>query len=1530
MTDKGKKIIFKRISIIIALTLIAIASVIGGISIFKQLKTSRVVEKVPVSDPNGVGQFQLTWLNSSINDTGTINESDHSILQLNAANNTKYVASSKPEGGLHASYQMVFNMGGSDAAPPGSIIIKIPRYLYYDRNGDPIASQIVDIPLVEYPNEGGTGFNWRYENENGTDWIVLENNQETSASYTFECSITWILPVPSELADGYEKEIKGHVEVDLNQDGEVDMRSDTNTLTLKNSSHAAIYSFSESYNTHRDEESAKQTNVYTSWNDNWSEAIRPESSPENPWNPDDYLYVIWYAYGSIRNATQPYTVTFNDEVTDEFGGTVIGYCRNSSTGTSSASTNSYDNSCFSKTSQATYIRPGSWSHKASPNALTGVSTEPSTDSTGDEFKYYYFMVMYPKSALQDGETHTLKNKATINLVGVDGATDTKTATSQVDYKYVYIEPTEDTEFHPGVIPLPTGRLDDDIYAKPTNSSTSNMASGYVSTSSRLYHERYGQMNGALNMLSNSDKNLKIRLGGNADSNHNWANASHMQYFSLTYSGSGSEADITNYGSSPYTINLINEDFMASAGDTDYTRLGYGDYEMTRFYISSYSFYNYINHDWDTFDERTKVTTHHSGYSEVNDTDYQNFPLINIYYKTNGDWQLLGKIKTTTSSSYKFVDNDNNESVISSSNQIDLPAGTTGIKASYDTTSYRSYLRLYISTKLINSDKVRSLYNGKDTLYVYNVNTLYASKGNNIYSSPNYGYTIKSNIKSVMNEIDQERYGTTDMAHEYDYMLYTRISGGITDEKKDVTFSNDVLNRRIVADYTAYAYEKRDFSSEVLTADEIYDYGIITEQKNGTFYDLLPIGVYANLDTISVKGYKTGVDIPATSSIINNWRGTGRDMLIVKAKVAADQTNRYNSSTETYSGMQLSFTAYYDWDSISDYGNSLTNTIAYKSNSGNLSNGFADSLSSLSAGTLQDKDLMEDLDNDGNPAGTATDTVYAQVPGIISFNTASDASFRKGVKTADMTKFVDGHDGTVIASAGGYYSYQLRYQSQKNMLSSGLVLYDVFEEYDDGVTPRWKGSFVNINTLQPELLGVKPVVYYSTSKNINLYENGKATIDVPHPSAADLSNERIWSTEAPSDLTKVTAIAIDLRKDTNGNDFTLGSEESITMTVTMQAPIENAKQLEAQNAKALNAAWWEGSTKQGEENPHFNFSVYEWTEVKIRDVQLGIDKKSYVASGTIEEPTVVQKGEKIIYDVVVDNKSNYESFQDVYVYDYLPSAVISHPNQYAYYKEGEGDINNYKLIKDDGLIDYTLDKNKNTIRFKISQILSGENIHILIPVTVTTNEKEVIKNKAELTGFNNKSLSIVSPITYHISDSGAISVTKQVKTKYKTAGIDNTRDFKFKITLILPNEEEQNDEYILINQIPDLDLLNTKYGDVEFTDGIGYFTLKNGESINLFNIPFGFGYKIEEEDYPKEEYESSISSSTGIITSNNKIDIIATNTYLLDIKHPEIINNDNPETSTYSKVLRIIILTLSLSLLLYITIKKNKVPKFSNK
>ena len=52
------------------------------------------------------------------------------------------------------------------------------------------------------------------------------------------------------------------------------------------------------------------------------------------------------------------------------------------------------------------------------------------------------MVKYPKSVLQDGETHTLKNKATINLVGLDGATDTKTATRRIKRLFIMLQPSQ--------------------------------------------------------------------------------------------------------------------------------------------------------------------------------------------------------------------------------------------------------------------------------------------------------------------------------------------------------------------------------------------------------------------------------------------------------------------------------------------------------------------------------------------------------------------------------------------------------------------------------------------------------------------------------------------------------------------------------------------------------------------------------------------------------------------------------------------------------------------------------------------------------------------------------------------------------------------------------------------------------------------------------------------------------------------------------------------------------------------------------
>ena len=1472
-------------------------------------KNSNVNNDVELSlrSSNDVGQFQISWVNSSINNAGAIDKNDHSKFIMDATQNKRYNASSTIDGGGHATYQIIFNIGGSEDAPKGAITIKIPRYLYYGRDGNPLTDQVIDIPLVEYPNEGGTGFNWRYEtDDDGNDWIILENNQEISASYIFECSITWILVTPSELADGYTKDIQADVSIDYDQDGETDVISTSNTIHFENKSHASIYSLNEYASEHRDEDSGTYVNVYPNWNSNWSNSIKPE-------NDSDYVYAIWYSRAEVDYATQPYDLIFKSEVEDDLGGEVIGYCRYSNSGRTSATTNSYDNNCFSKTAtntSTTYSYGYDISSSSSGNSIHKASNQPLTTSIGRPFEryetyyYYYYMVKYPKSTLQDGETHTLKNKAIVELTGVDGATDVKTATNQINYKYVYIEPTDVYVDYPGVVPNRVGTLYDDIAS--TSISYSTDLCGRCSSTSYNYHDRYALMSGGLNSLSNSDNDFKTRLGGKSSSYRNWSNYLSFQGYNLTYSGEGDDTDLANYGVKKYKVNLVNEDFLASTDDNNYVKLNYGDYELTGFYIENYNQYNYTYQSWTSYNSSTKVTTHYTGYREESDTDYSNYPVMDVYYKTNGDWTKLGTIKRLNNNTYKFIDGDGNEMNVSSSSLVSLPAGTTGVKLSFDTNHYRSLVSLHFKALLINSDNVQSIYNDSDTLRVYNVNTMYAEQDGNIYTDDSYGYRLRNKFKDIINQLDQERYGLTDVAHEYDYMDYSRIAGGTTTQLKTVTYNNDVLNRRVVANYTATAYETRTFDADVLTADDIYNYKIINEQKVGTFYDLLPIGVSADLSTIKVVGYNNNQNIPVTSSVKSNWKGTGRDMLIVKAKVDENETNRYNVSGSTSSGMILTFKAYYSWESIADYGSYLVNTIAYKSGSGELSNGFEDDSSSIPTSTLQDKDYMSDLDEDGNPEGTIKDTVYAQAALSFSFNTASDASFRKEVKTANMTEYSDGHNGDVVANAGGYYTYQFRYQCQKNMKTTGLVIYEPLENYDDETSNVWKGTFVDINLVQPTSKGIKPVVYYSTNTNLNFYEKGKAIIDQDPPSITDISNSSIWSTKPPADKSKITAIAIDFSKDVNGKDYTLQSEESISFTITMQAPAKNAKELEEQGAMAMNEAWWKGTTQQGNESSHFNYSVYEWTQVLIRDVQISLDKQSYKASGSEDNPAVVQKGEKIIYDVVVKNDSTYESFSDVYVYDEFSDAVLVHPDYLAYYKEGEGDVNNYKLLGEDGAIDVEFDDDYKKLKFNVKQLLAGEKIHILIPVTVTTNNKELITNQAKLEGFNGLEYELLSPKTYHSSSSGDISITKKVDAKYDKIALNKNKKFNFKITLSLPTEEEtspdednmedistgeNNDEentngqYRLVEDIEDLDLLNTKYGDIEFVDGVAEFSLRDGETVNIYNLPIGMEYKIEEEDYSKEGYETDISNSEGIIEESSHIDVVVTNTYIKKFVNP---------------------------------------------
>ena len=1523
--------------------LIGIAILFGTIGLclaivvsFKFLnKDVKLPYKISLRDDfgNSLGQFGIAWVSNNSASQGVIDDSNKNIINLHPQRNIAYDVYNNTNGGARVTYQLIFNMGGSEDAPIGAINIRIPRYVFYGRDGNPLTDQVIDIPLVEYPEAAGTGFNYRFEvGTDGVDYIILENYRVIPASYAFECSMTWILKTPSTVADGYQKKITGVATVDMDLDGEIDLQTTSNELIMNYGSHATISSFTESKNNHKDSNGVQSTNVYTTWNSSWDSRMKPT-------NADDYVYVIWYTNGRVNYATQPYTVKLTSVPTDDLGGEVIGYCYSYSSTTGSST----ESSCFS-TSSKVQIDKYEFDQKTTPS------------SSYDDYVYNYVMVKYPKSALYDGEVHTLQNESTLTLTGVDGAYDSKVATSSSTFQY-YVKPEATTVY------------------KTVDFGPSFSISA----------EKYGGNNivGGINALEN--KSIYTGFSKNKQSYYNYYLSNQLIDYRLTLKDGGDLDNPEDYGEKQWTANFKDDSILLGNDTKGYQILEDGDYQIKSVGIYGYSAYRYVYKTWSSTNSSTNVTTVSTGWtSEAVARD--ELPILKVYYKKNGNWYYYGDIITSSSSgTYNFTRADGTSiGNVYYSKSIDglyglpLPEGATGVKLTSTSNLYSINLNYTLNVDLLSSDHVKSIIAGESTIRSYNFSSLYSEdEDGNIYSTEHSSkgtYTRLPNnesIKQVMLEKDNAEYGKEILHGSYStsssptgdyptYTVYTRIDSGSTQKNKWVAYSADNANRRVVADYTAVAYERINYDKNVLSSEEMLEFGILREQRIGTFYDLLPIGMTANTDSVSIETFKTtsssnyspsspsslstGIILPVSVSQIENWQGSGRTMLVVKAVMSDDMEDNYivrTSGNVSYilSGMVLKFRGYYSWDCIPDYGSTLVNSVAYKSGSGSLSNGFPDD--PTNAGALTDKRWLADLDQDGNELAI-NDTVYSQVSAQFNFNTASDSSFKKLVKTPNLDEYTDGQDGSAIATSGGYYTYRLRYASQRNMTTTNLIIYDILEDYKK--ENAWKGTLIDIDISQPIMKGVNPVIYYSTAApdDINIGKNGKASIDQELPEdIQDLANNPLWTTTRPEDLSTITAIAIDLTKDTNGNDYPLRSEESLVVTLTMQAPVENIDELFESRAKAYNSAWWSGTTQQLDEPQHDNLSVYEWTEVLISKPTIAIDKASYVESGTNENPTKVQNGDIITYDLIINNKSLIESLSQVKFVDNLPANVIPDLESISYYYEGEGNIENSIPINSTSLIKMVASSNQ--LNFEISQLLSNQKIHVLIPTKVSAYRDEKITNTFQLIGMNGKEYLLHSKTTYHQAKFGNLVITKKVKNHF----LDSNK-FNFTITLLPPIGEEgllvddthqpdsSNDQTIGNNDDqnsgnntgneqdppdgngngqdsgddtePDNNqepsdnnsdstdestvehdrLLDGIYGGIQFVNGVAHVTIKAGTSLKITGLPVGYRYKVEEDDYKKDGYDTTYQNEEGIIKENEDVEAIVTNIYT--ISNPSTKNN----------------------------------------
>lgn len=347
----------------------------------------------------------------------------------------------------------------------------------------------------------------------------------------------------------------------------------------------------------------------------------------------------------------------------------------------------------------------------------------------------------------------------------------------------------------------------------------------------------------------------------------------------------------------------------------------------------------------------------------------------------------------------------------------------------------------------------------------------------------------------------------------DYIIGVEKRSSI--EKTTTSFSNNKIRKYVNVGWKVSANEN------YMTNDGIK----YIPQESGTFYDLLPLG--CDLVTSSVlvkteKGFLSSNAYDVSSEI--NYNGSGRILLRVHIKEQFEKADLFYSTTYTY-------------ENILDYGRALLNSAAYESGNDRLANGLPDN-----GGDLTEKILMTDLDPDTD----APLFIYGEHTYNIRILTAATSGLTKTVKGTNEDKYVD--DTKVKQS--GTYSYKLRYATTTYTRAKDMVLFDSLENYEvSGKTSDYHGTLTAVDVTQAESKGIAPVVYLSSLSGID--------IDAHHDLDEVISGERVWiRADLFGDIKNARAVAVDLRKDKNGDDYILDRNSSVAVVMYMQAPDED--------------------------------------------------------------------------------------------------------------------------------------------------------------------------------------------------------------------------------------------------------------------------------------------------------------------------------------------------------------------------------------
>ena len=889
--------------------------------------------------------------------------------------------------------------------------------------------------------------------------------------------------------------------------------------------------------------------------------VGPESIPESQRidGVDIYVVVSWYTYSYVdRNSNQPFTLSLTDQLT---GNTYNGFI--------------LDN----QSNLALEDDQVSATRTLFENALR--TEESATTTVKAAFPW--------NGQFAEGQTYKFENTATYTLTEQDsGEVQEKSATSTVSW-VASLPKFENPEGHYWVYTYGNSNTDYGIGKETIRPTFDTSTQDVNATSYSPYTNYYGEYPRAFNDLAE---------GKDAEISYTFSSVGHLlpwtyQAPETTTPGTNPLGMIENYNKKDVTLT------------TEYTGLTYNNEKLT-----VGTDYTYTSVDFaikPTVLEATTANLDENGnavfenYADgtvdyTRDTDSSvEIPIITVQALVNGKWVDVASADWTSGSLVVALADGTTQK----SSVVTLPEGTENVRSQLTSNISGIYYYLRVNTILLADGAM-----GKAALDGF-------SQSFNPMGSVQIGTTLS--ISQDNNKIGDITTKGSD-----------RLLGYTTDQR--VT-SSKACNWSLGEVNYAENYALLHYSGEVdiksyITDRELYnkavEEGDLSSETSGTFYDLLPAGMVPVMDTISLR---SGDSIDEAYTV-DNYNNSGRTLLVVKANLSPELSTYRENGLDFYQDvLKISFDAKYDLISMSDYGQTVHNVIAYQSSNTSLGSvdgymgendnpyGSNNQQTASAFATDKEKEILTDLD----PASNSPSFVYAGVSTNVDILQAGTTGLNKHVMVNNDGSWTDAWSSAPDVYEGGVYKYRLSMSGSDAGQTSNVVFYDVLETYTPendeeyiDESDRWKGTLESVDTSMLESKGIDPVIYYSTVENLTIGEG--TGNEVIFNNNAQLGNTEVWQplTEE-TDLSSVKAIAIDASKKTDGSNYVLTQDDSLVVYLNMRAPGgEAAIPPSENNAHAYNAVYLSSQISQLGDS--YNAAqMYPYTKVGITPYNLSVNK-----------------------------------------------------------------------------------------------------------------------------------------------------------------------------------------------------------------------------------------------------------------------------------------------------------------------------------